>query len=47
MMPYTASKHAIIGITKTAGLSYSLGAFGYLALPLSLPASCRFGEEAV
>ena len=26
MMPYTASKHAIIGITKTAGMSYPLGA---------------------
>ena len=24
MMPYTASKYAIIGITKTAGMSYSL-----------------------
>lgn len=24
MMPYTASKHAVIGITKTAGMLYSL-----------------------
>ena len=42
MMPYTASKHATIGITKTAGMSYLTLSFGHclILIPRSgLPAS--------
>lgn len=49
MMPYTASKHAIIGITKTAGMSYSSWLFRLCLILLSsldLPASCHFPQQA-